>query len=92
MMQLDKYSGPAFLTTPEGGAVVPILPVERDFILGAKTCTRTQFPLIVSYTITVHKLQSITEDLIVTDLSRRDFQNGLSYAAVSRVKSLQGLT
>ncbi|KJZ68211.1 hypothetical protein HIM_12398 [Hirsutella minnesotensis 3608] len=40
---------------------------------------------------TVHKSQSITEDMIVTDLSCRDFQTGLSYVAVSRVKTLQGL-
>ncbi|KJK85038.1 hypothetical protein H633G_11133 [Metarhizium anisopliae BRIP 53284] len=35
--------------------------------------------------------QSITEDMIVTDLSCRDFQTGLSYVAVSRVKTLEGL-
>ncbi|KAM4067453.1 hypothetical protein HRG_001383 [Hirsutella rhossiliensis] len=49
------------------------------------------FPLIVCYAITVHKSQSITEDMIVTYLSCRDFQTGLSYVAVSRVKTLQGL-
>ncbi|KAM4067788.1 PIF1-like helicase [Hirsutella rhossiliensis] len=63
----------------------------RDFLVGATLCTRTQFPLIVCYAITVHKSQSITEDMIVTDLSCRDFQTGLSYVAVSRVKTLQGL-
>ena len=50
-----------------------------------------QFPLIVCYAITGHKSQSITEDMIVTDLSCRDFQTGLSYVAVSRVKTLEGL-
>ncbi|KAM4063189.1 PIF1-like helicase [Hirsutella rhossiliensis] len=62
-----------------------------DFLIGATLCTRTQFPLIVCYAITVHKSQSITEDMVVTDLSCRDFQTGLSYVAVSRVKTLQGL-
>ncbi|KAM4067926.1 ATP-dependent DNA helicase PIF1 [Hirsutella rhossiliensis] len=91
MMEFDKYSGPVFLTTPDGRKIVPILPVERDFLIGATLCTRTQFPLIVCYAITVHKSQSITEDMVVTDLSCRDFQTGLSYVAVSRVKTLQGL-
>ncbi|KID81004.1 ATP-dependent DNA helicase PIF1 [Metarhizium guizhouense ARSEF 977] len=91
MMEFDKYSGPVFLTTADGRKIVPILPVERDFLIGATRCTRTQFPLIVCYAITVHKSQSITEDVIVTDLSCRDFQTGLSYVAVSRVKTLQGL-
>ncbi|EFY84461.1 ATP-dependent DNA helicase PIF1 [Metarhizium acridum CQMa 102] len=71
--------------------IVLILPVDRDFLIGSTLCTRTQFPLIVCYAITVHKSQSITEDVIVTDLSCRDFQTGLSYVAVSRVKTLQGL-
>ncbi|KID90368.1 ATP-dependent DNA helicase PIF1, partial [Metarhizium majus ARSEF 297] len=91
MMEFDKYSGPVFLTTADGRKIVPILPVDRDFLIGSTLCTRTQFPLIVCYAITVHKSQSITEDVIVTDLSCRDFQTGLSYVAVSRVKTLQGL-
>ncbi|KAF5133799.1 ATP-dependent DNA helicase PIF1 [Metarhizium anisopliae] len=91
MMEFDKYSGPVFLTTADGRKIVPILPVERDFLIGATRCTRTQFPLIVCYAITVHKSQSITEDVIVTDLSCRDFQTGLIYVAISRVKTLQGL-
>ncbi|XP_044718785.1 PIF1-like helicase domain-containing protein [Hirsutella rhossiliensis] len=91
MMEFDKYMGPVFLTTSDGRKIVPILPVNRDFLVGSTLCTRTQFPLIVCYAITVHKSQSITEDMIVTDLSCRDFQTGLSYVAVSRVKTLQGL-
>ncbi|XP_044714777.1 ATP-dependent DNA helicase PIF1 [Hirsutella rhossiliensis] len=36
-------------------------------------------------------LPSLTKDQIVTDLATRDFQAGISYVAVSRVTSLQGL-
>ncbi|KJK73540.1 hypothetical protein H634G_11211 [Metarhizium anisopliae BRIP 53293] len=82
---------PNIRRTPINEKIVPILPVDRDFLIGSTLCTRTQFPLIVCYAITVHKSQSITEDVIVTDLSCRDFQTGLSYVAVSRVKTLQGL-
>ncbi|RSL77364.1 hypothetical protein CEP52_017723 [Fusarium oligoseptatum] len=49
-----------------------------------------QFPLTVSYAITVHKSRSITVDKMVPDLSDRDFQTGLSYVVVSRVKMLEG--
>jgi ATP-dependent DNA helicase PIF1 len=45
----------------------------------------------VSHAITVHKSQSITVNKMVTDLSERDFQTGLSYVAVWRVKMLEGL-
>ncbi|KJZ70055.1 hypothetical protein HIM_10559 [Hirsutella minnesotensis 3608] len=63
MMEFDKYTGPVFLATADGRKIVPILPVDRDFLVGATLCSRTQFPLIT----------------------------GLSYVAVSRVKTLQGL-
>ncbi|KJK73749.1 hypothetical protein H634G_10985 [Metarhizium anisopliae BRIP 53293] len=52
MMEFDKYNGPVFLTTADGRNIVPILPVERDFLIGSTLCTRTQFPLIVCYAIT----------------------------------------
>ncbi|XP_044716016.1 PIF1-like helicase domain-containing protein [Hirsutella rhossiliensis] len=74
-----------------GRKISPILPVRRDFLVGNETCSRTQFPLIVAFAITVHKCQSLTKDQIVTDLATRDFQAGISYVAVSRVTSLQGL-
>ncbi|KAM6505380.1 hypothetical protein FSOLCH5_014600 [Fusarium solani] len=91
MIEFNKYNGLVFLTTPDARKIVPILPIERGFLIGATICTRTQFPLIICYAITIHKSQSITEDMIVTDLSCRDFQTGLSYVAVSRVKTLEGL-
>lgn len=62
-----------FLTTPNSKKIVPILPVERDFLIRATLYTRTQFPLII------------------IDLSCRDFQTRLSYVAISRVKTLEGL-
>ncbi|KFA54505.1 hypothetical protein S40293_09963, partial [Stachybotrys chartarum IBT 40293] len=45
-LEFDKYNGPVFLTTPDGKKIVPILPLERDFLIGATLCARTQFPLI----------------------------------------------
>ncbi|XP_044720092.1 PIF1-like helicase domain-containing protein [Hirsutella rhossiliensis] len=91
MVDFDSYDGPPYLTTNEGRKISPILPVRRDFLVGNETCARTQFPLIVAFAITVHKCQSLTKDQIVTDLATRDFQAGISYVAVSRVTSLQGL-
>lgn len=91
MVDFDNYDGPPYLTTNEGRKILPNLPVTRDFLVGNETCARTQFPLIVAFAITVHKCQSLTKDEIVTDLATRDFQAGISYVAVSRVTSLQGL-
>lgn len=46
---------------------------------------------MVSYAITVHKSQGITLDKVVCDISAPEFASGLSYVAVSRVKTLDGL-
>jgi hypothetical protein len=97
MVAFDDYSGPAF-TMPCGEElrrgeklVVPILRVRQDFKVGASSCHREQFPLLVSYAITVHKSQGITLDKVVCDISAPEFSSGLSYVAVSRVKTLGGL-
>ncbi|EAQ88882.1 hypothetical protein CHGG_05501 [Chaetomium globosum CBS 148.51] len=70
---------------------VPILRVRQDFMVGANSCSRDQFPLWVSYAITVHKSQGITLDKVACDISAPEFASGLSYVAVSRVKTLGGL-
>ena len=97
-MVFDKYDGPLF--TPDGGVpcvdskerpAVPILPERQDFIYKSNTCWREQFPLIVSYAITVHKAQGVTLDRAVCDISVPEFSSGLSYVAVSRVSMLKGL-
>jgi ATP-dependent exoDNAse (exonuclease V) alpha subunit len=97
MVVFDDYDGPAF-TMPsgeplrrEGKMVVPILRVRQEFMVGTNSCSRAQFPLLVSCAITVHKSQGITLDKVVCDISAPEFAAGLSYVAVSRVKALSGL-
>lgn len=93
LVQVDKYDGPPCFpddpTIPD--KVVPIFRVSRDFLKGNTACNRVQFPVTVSYAITVHKSQGMTLDKAVMDISGKDFQSGLTYVAVSRVKRLQGL-
>jgi ATP-dependent DNA helicase PIF1 len=50
-----------------------------------------QIPLIISYALSVHKCQGITLDSAVIDLSSA-FCNHQIYVALSRVKSLDGIT
>jgi ATP-dependent DNA helicase PIF1 len=76
----------------EGGhSLVPIFRSRRDFYRGAASCFRTQFPITNAYAITVHKAQGMSVKKAVLNLTARDFVAGLSYVAVSRVKSLRGI-
>ena len=52
---------------------------------------RKQFPLILSYAITIHKCQGLSLDTAIIDLSTDVFGDGMVYLALSSVRTLNGL-
>lgn len=90
LVTVDGYDGPSLYPT-DGKPVVPIFTQTRPFYRGSSRLTRTQFPITLARAATIHKAQGDTVDELVVNLNHQEFVAGLSYVAVSRVKTLQGL-
>ena len=47
------------------------------------------FPLVLAFTITIHKSQGLILNKVVMNISLSDFQSGLIYVAISRVRNIR---
>lgn len=82
-MRVEKaaWESVRYALDPETGRVVP-KPVGRF----------TQFPLKLAWAMTIHKSQGKTFDRVIIDMGQGAFAHGQSYVALSRCRTLDGIT
>ena len=54
--------------------------------------TFKQFPIRLAWALTIHKAQGLTLDKVYVDLARGSFAHGQTYVALSRCRTLEGIT
>ena len=86
LVSFEKYTGPVLYENS-----IPIVPVVASFKNNEISCTCKQLPLMLAYAVSIRRSQGITLAKAIVNLEDNEFQVGLTYVPLSRVKILEGL-
>ena len=86
VVKFDDYRGPCF--SPTLTSCVPVTPITVTAHLTNGIHERQQLPLRLAYALTIHKSQGLTLSKAWIDIGKSERTPGVSYVALSRVKTL----
>ena len=89
LVQFDGFTGVSCL--PDQPGIYPVGVITRSWVVRHKTQSRTMLPLQPGYALSIHKSQGQTLENILIDLGSSEFSPGLTYTALTRVRSLSNL-
>ena len=90
-VKFDDESVGKRIQIKENRNAIPIETLQSEFHYGMRVIKREQFLLQPCWGCNIHKLQGTTLERAVVSIGSRVFVKGMSYVALSRVKTLVGL-
>ena len=86
IVEFENYRGPVF--NENQPLCIPIIPITVTSQTGIGFHERQQLPLRLAWALTIHKSQGLTLPKAWIDIGKSERTAGVSYVAISRVKSL----
>ena len=94
IVQLDEYNGPPCFSGEDFKNCIPLQPITKQGtnLINGIQLTRTQYPIVLAYALTIHKSQGASLDAAVIDImgnrKRAKSDPALTFVAFSRVRDI----
>jgi ATP-dependent exoDNAse (exonuclease V) alpha subunit len=91
LIKFDDANAGEELKDPEFDNNVKIERIDCEFMYKGRIIIRKQFPIMPSWSVTIHKAQGMSLNSAVVNVSNKIFRPGQTYVALSRIREISGL-